>query len=170
MSLWAKSLLRGSVAPSYLRATEPLSCIIASKNAPKYLRKPEALCSNSLHKPLVGRDQGAPALYQWQCSCPDTLQPESTFQTLQEKGWKQKKLISNLFCPSQWTQIFWLWGEGAKDKKFRFVKMSNYADVFPSNSAIAKVMCKRIICLPIPNWIWYSKTLKLKIRDAQIGR
>ena len=46
------------MAPSYLRATEPLSCIIASKNTPKYLIKPEALCSNSLHKPLVSRDQG----------------------------------------------------------------------------------------------------------------
>ena len=55
----AKSLLRGSVAPSYLRATEPLSCIIASKNTPKYLMKPEALCSKSLHKPLVSWDQGA---------------------------------------------------------------------------------------------------------------
>ena len=55
----AKSLLRGSVAPSYLRATEPLSCIIISKNAPKYLIKPEALCSKSLHKPLVSWDQGA---------------------------------------------------------------------------------------------------------------
>ena len=37
----------------------PLRCIIVSKNAPKFLIKPEAPCSKSLHKPLVSRDQGA---------------------------------------------------------------------------------------------------------------
>ena len=36
----------------------PLRCIIVSKNAPKFLIKPEAPCSKSLHKPLVSRDQG----------------------------------------------------------------------------------------------------------------
>ena len=46
------------MAPSYLRATEPLSCISLTKNAPKYLIKPEALCSKSSHKPLVSWDQG----------------------------------------------------------------------------------------------------------------
>ena len=46
------------MAPSYLRATEPLSCISLTKNAPKYLIKPEALCSESLHKSLISRDQG----------------------------------------------------------------------------------------------------------------
>ena len=51
-------MLRGSVAPSYLRATEPLSCIIITKIARNFLIKPEALCSESLHKPLISRDQG----------------------------------------------------------------------------------------------------------------
>ena len=37
----------------------PLRCIIVSKNAPKFLIKPEAPCSKSLHKPLVSWDQGA---------------------------------------------------------------------------------------------------------------
>ena len=37
----------------------PLRCIIVSKNAPKFLIKPEAPCSKSLHKPLVSRDRGA---------------------------------------------------------------------------------------------------------------
>ena len=36
----------------------PLRCIIVSKNAPKFLIKPEAPYSKSLHKPLVSRDQG----------------------------------------------------------------------------------------------------------------
>ena len=55
-------MLRGSVAPSYLRATEPLSCIIITKIARNFLIKPEALCSKSLHKPLISRDQGDWAL------------------------------------------------------------------------------------------------------------
>ena len=42
--LWAKNV--------------PLSCVIVSKNAPKFLIKPEAPCSKSLHKPLVSRDRG----------------------------------------------------------------------------------------------------------------
>ena len=36
----------------------PLSCVIVSKNTPKFLIKPEAPCSKSLHKPLVSQDQG----------------------------------------------------------------------------------------------------------------
>ena len=39
----------------------PLRCIIVSKNAPKFLIKPEAPCSKSLHKPLVSRGQGGRA-------------------------------------------------------------------------------------------------------------
>ena len=45
----------------------PLRCIIVSKNAPKFLIKPEAPCSNSSHKPLVSRDQGGQACYDISC-------------------------------------------------------------------------------------------------------
>ena len=105
MSLWAKSLLRGSVAPSYLRATEPLSCIIASKNTPKYLIKPEALCSNSLHKPLVSRDQGVKLGSQQQRQYTGSRKTWGCPMSSPSMGGLPIMSLEDLFCTGNWVLL-----------------------------------------------------------------